>query len=141
MRFELGAATVDPQSPDYFPDPAQALHAGAGRALLRRELPHRQAGGNLDAARNSFCAFCARLRRGMLYGAARREGYNVLALAQHLDDLAETFLMSAFYGGTPAHRCRLTTSMTTAICASSGRSSYVRERQTAALRPRRRHCR
>ena len=48
---------------------------------------------------DSFCAFCSRMRRGMLYGAARREGYNVLALAQHLDDLAETFMMSSFFGG------------------------------------------
>lgn len=48
---------------------------------------------------DSFCAFCSRMRRGLLYGAARREGYNVLALAQHLDDAAETFLMSAFFGG------------------------------------------
>ena len=30
---------------------------------------------------------------------ARDEGYNVLALAQHLDDLAESFLLSAFHGG------------------------------------------
>lgn len=30
---------------------------------------------------------------------ARREGYNVLALGQHLDDLAESFFMSAFHNG------------------------------------------
>jgi tRNA 2-thiocytidine biosynthesis protein TtcA len=48
----------------------------------------------------SYCAFCSRMKRGVLYATARREGYNVLALAQHLDDLAETFLMSAFHGGT-----------------------------------------
>ena len=29
----------------------------------------------------------------------RREGYNVLAMGQHLDDLAESFLMSAFHNG------------------------------------------
>jgi hypothetical protein len=29
----------------------------------------------------------------------RREGFNVLALGQHLDDLAESFLMSAFHNG------------------------------------------
>ena len=34
-----------------------------------------------------------------MYSTARREGYNVLALGQHLDDLAESFLMSAFHGG------------------------------------------
>ena len=30
---------------------------------------------------------------------AREQGYNVLALGQHLDDLAESFLMSAFHEG------------------------------------------
>jgi len=34
-----------------------------------------------------------------MYSTARREGYNVLALAQHLDDLAESFMMSAFHQG------------------------------------------
>jgi tRNA 2-thiocytidine biosynthesis protein TtcA len=34
-----------------------------------------------------------------MYTVCRREGYGVLALAQHLDDLAESFLMSAFHGG------------------------------------------
>ena len=36
---------------------------------------------------------------GILYTTARREGYNVLALGQHLDDLAESFVMSAFHNG------------------------------------------
>jgi len=27
------------------------------------------------------------------------QGYNVLSLGQHLDDLAESFVMSAFYNG------------------------------------------
>ena len=48
---------------------------------------------------DSFCAYCARMKRGIMYTLCRREGYNVLALAQHLDDLAESFLMSAFHTG------------------------------------------
>ncbi len=34
-----------------------------------------------------------------MYQTAREQGFNVIALAQHLDDLAESFLMSAFHGG------------------------------------------
>ena len=34
-----------------------------------------------------------------MYRVAREQGYNVLALGQHLDDLAESFLMSAFHEG------------------------------------------
>jgi tRNA 2-thiocytidine biosynthesis protein TtcA len=48
---------------------------------------------------DSYCSWCARMKRGSMYNTAREHGYNVLALGQHLDDLAESFLMSAFHGG------------------------------------------
>ena len=35
----------------------------------------------------------------LTYHYFRREGYNVLAMGQHLDDLAESFLMSVFHNG------------------------------------------
>ncbi|HHB92516.1 MAG TPA: tRNA 2-thiocytidine biosynthesis protein TtcA, partial [Thioploca sp.] len=57
-----------------------------------------QAKKNLQ--RKSFCAYCARMKRGIMYRIAREQNYNVLALAQHLDDLAESFLMSALYSGS-----------------------------------------
>lgn len=49
--------------------------------------------------RDSICAWCSRMKRGILYSTARREGYNVLVLGQHLDDFAESFVMSAFRNG------------------------------------------
>lgn len=49
--------------------------------------------------RDSICAYCSRMKRGILYGCCRREGYTCLALAQHLDDLGESFVMSAFNNG------------------------------------------
>jgi len=52
-----------------------------------------------EGNRVSICSFCSRMKRGVLYATARREGYNVLAMAQHLDDLAESFLMSALHNG------------------------------------------
>ena len=48
---------------------------------------------------DSICSFCARMKRGIIYNCARREKYNVIALGQHLDDLAESFLMSVFHNG------------------------------------------
>lgn len=98
VKFELAAATVDPQSPEYHPQPLKTHMVQLGVPYFYESYPvlklAEQKMGN-----DSFCAFCSRMRRGMLYGAARREGYNVLALAQHLDDLAETFMMSAMFGG------------------------------------------
>ena len=33
--------------------------------------------------RVSICSFCSRMKRGILYSTARREGYGALAMAQH----------------------------------------------------------
>jgi tRNA(Ile)-lysidine synthase TilS/MesJ len=48
---------------------------------------------------DSICSFCSRLKRGRIYATARTHGFNVIALGQHLDDLAESFLMSTFHNG------------------------------------------
>lgn len=39
------------------------------------------------------------MKRGLLYACCREQGYNKLVLAQHLDDLAESFIMSALHNG------------------------------------------
>ncbi len=99
VHFELAAVTIDPQAPDFDPSPLKAYVAALGIPYFYESFPIVEQAKQSMKAGSSFCAFCSRMRRGMLYGAARREGYPVLALAQHLDDVAETFLMSAFYGG------------------------------------------
>jgi tRNA 2-thiocytidine biosynthesis protein TtcA len=131
VRFHLAAATVDPQSPDFDPSPLKDYVPQLGIPYFYESFPIvEQAKTSMEG--DSFCAFCARLRRGLLYGCARREGYNVLALAQHLDDLAETFLMSAFFGG------KLRTMQAHYVIDAGDLRVirpfvYVRERQTAAF--------
>ena len=98
IKFDLGAATVDPQSPEYDPSPLKEYLASLGVPYFYESQPIvQQARESMQG--DSFCSYCSRMRRGILYRSARDNGYNVLALAQHLDDLAETFLMSAFFGG------------------------------------------
>lgn len=52
-----------------------------------------------DAVARGACSFCNRSLRTQLYSLAKRNGYNVLALGQTLDDLMESFLVSVFHGG------------------------------------------
>jgi tRNA(Ile)-lysidine synthase TilS/MesJ len=98
-RFSLGAATVDPQTPEYDPSPLKKYLAELNIPYFYESQPIVELAAIKMTGKKSLCAFCSRMKRGILYSCARREGYNVLALGQHLDDLAESFLMSAFHNG------------------------------------------
>jgi tRNA 2-thiocytidine biosynthesis protein TtcA len=131
VRFELAVATVDSQTGGYDPAPLKPYVEGLGLTHHLESQPvMEQAKGHMDG--DSFCSFCSRMRRGILYRLMREHGYNVLALGQHLDDLAESFLMSAFHEG------RLNT-MKAHYRNDAGDARvirplcYVRERQTAAF--------
>ena len=98
IHFEIAACTIDPEIPGFDPSPLKAWCASLDVPYFYEsedivKLAEERMKGN------SFCSFCARQKRGILYATCRREGYNVLALAQHLDDLAESFIMSAFNAG------------------------------------------
>ncbi len=98
IHFELAALTVDPQIEGFTPHHLKNYLADLGIPYFYESQPiAEQAESQLK--NNSFCSFCSRMKRGIMYRSLRREAYNVLALGQHLDDLAESFLMSAFRGG------------------------------------------
>eukprot|EP01124_Arcella_intermedia_P028557 TRINITY_DN5829_c0_g1_i1.p1 TRINITY_DN5829_c0_g1~~TRINITY_DN5829_c0_g1_i1.p1 ORF type:complete len:984 (+),score=237.70 TRINITY_DN5829_c0_g1_i1:216-2954(+) len=96
-NFEIGATTVDPQTISYDPTPLIPYVKQLG-------VPYYyQSQGLIELAKEtcptSICAWCSRMKRGILCKTARKHGYNKIALGQHLDDLAESFLMYAFHNG------------------------------------------
>jgi len=99
VRFEVAAMTVDPQSGEFDPTPMIPYLKSLGVAYFYVKEPILEM-AERHMIGDSYCSFCARIKRGVMYSTARKQGFNVLALAQHLDDLAESFLMSAFHGGT-----------------------------------------
>jgi tRNA 2-thiocytidine biosynthesis protein TtcA len=129
VPFALGVATVDPGIDGFDPSYLQAYVPALGVPFFyRRERIVERALTTMRG--DSFCAYCARMRRGVLYDVARTNGYNVLVLAQHLDDLAESFLMSAFFNGrlrTMKAHYRIDAGDLRVIRPFA----YVRERQTA----------
>ncbi|HKJ76274.1 MAG TPA: ATP-binding protein [Gammaproteobacteria bacterium] len=133
VRFELGVMTVDPEIEGFDPTPLKGYVADLGLPYFFESQPiAADAEAHMEEPGFSFCAYCARMKRGIMYTTAREHGYNVLALAQHLDDLGESLLMSMF------HRGRLET-MKAHYTTDAGDLRvirplvYARERQTAAF--------
>lgn len=100
ISFDVGACTVDPQTPEYDPSVLIDYLKGLGVPYFyESQAIIAQASCSMTPGKVSICAFCARMKRGILYSVCVREGYTALALGQHLDDQAESLLMSAFHNG------------------------------------------
>ena len=131
ISFHVGAVTVDPQSDAFDPSPLIPYLQSLDVPYFYQSEPILElADKHMD--NNSFCAFCSRMKRGIIYSTARNNNYNVIALAQHLDDLAESFMMSAFHGG------KLNTMKANYVIDKGDLRVirplvYVRERQTQAF--------
>ena len=80
--------TVDPMVNEYKPQPLVPYMKSLGIPYwIESDAIVERAKSSMQG--NSICSFCSRMKRGMIYNCARREGYNVIAMGQHLDDLAQ----------------------------------------------------
>ena len=98
FKIDVGAVTVDPMSEDFDPSPLINYMKSLGVPYFF-ESDKILDNAKKSLQKDSICSYCARMKRGIIYNCARREKYNVIALGQHLDDLAESFLMSVFHNG------------------------------------------
>ena len=79
IHFDIGAVTIDPEVYEYNPRPLVQYLAQLGVPyFLESDAIVERA--KLSMQKNSICAFCSRMKRGMIYNCARREGYNVIAM-------------------------------------------------------------
>jgi len=98
IKFDLGVVTIDPQVEGFEPQALEVFFKKFDTPYFFEEFPIlEQAKESMKG--DSYCSFCARIKRGLMYKIARLEGYNVLALGQHLDDLSESLMMSMCHNG------------------------------------------
>ncbi|KAG7356486.1 aminotransferase [Nitzschia inconspicua] len=102
IRFDIEVCTIDPMTPSFDPSPLIPYVEGLGLKYhyIQDDIVERASSAGKDGKLvSSLCAYCARMKRGNLYACARANNCNKLVLAQHLDDLAESFMMSVMHNG------------------------------------------
>lgn len=102
IRFELEVCTIDPMTPSFDPSPLIPYVESLGLKYhyLKEDIVARAASAGKEGKEvASLCSYCARMKRGKLYTCARNAKCNKLVLAQHLDDCAESFMMSVMHNG------------------------------------------
>lgn len=119
IDYELIAVNVDAGFPGYRKDVLEGYLRKCGFQMHMETTNCAQIIDDKLREGSSYCAFCARLRRGVLYTVADKLGCNKIALGHHLDDFIETLLLNQFYIGTLA-------AMSPKLLADNGRHTVIR---------------
>ena len=97
VKFHLEAATFDPGFPGFSAEDiasfCEELHIRHHRFSFDMKTLL-----EVKEMESNPCMLCSRMRRGCLYSLAKEQNFNKLALGQHLDDCAISFLMSLCRG-------------------------------------------
>ncbi len=98
MKFELYAFTIDLGLGNVDFEP---LIDFCAKENVPYHIEHTDIGKIIFEIRKEShpCSLCSKMRRGALNTLLAERNINKLALGHHADDLAETFLLSAFYEG------------------------------------------
>jgi tRNA 2-thiocytidine biosynthesis protein TtcA len=99
VSFKIAAVHVDANFPGQSTEPIEEYlkQHGFEYEVLRTGI-YELLKMKLDP-RDNPCSFCSRMRRGAIYGRAKKGDFTKIALGHHKEDLMETFLMNLFFVG------------------------------------------
>lgn len=100
VSFTLAALTVHPGFPGFRTDGIEAYCREKGFDHRVVPAPIHQLMLEKLGPDDIPCAFCSRIRRGVLYSRAAEMGCTKIALGHHREDLIETLLLNQFFNGT-----------------------------------------
>jgi tRNA 2-thiocytidine biosynthesis protein TtcA len=119
VSFDLVAVNIDSGYPGYRTDVIEGFLRDNGFTYRMVPTEHYAIIKEKRHPGSSYCSICARLKRGTLYGAARKLGCNKLALGHHQDDFIETLLLNQFFVGSLK-------SMAASMLADNGVTTVIR---------------
>jgi tRNA 2-thiocytidine biosynthesis protein TtcA len=99
VEFEIIAFHLDQKHPGY---PDHVLPAYLDALGVPYRIEQQDTYGvvkRLIPEGKTMCSLCSRLRRGVIYRAAKEMGATRIALGHHRDDIVETFFLNLFFGG------------------------------------------
>ena len=99
VDFALIACNLDQGHPGFPGAQLEAYLRGTGAEVLMLREDTYSVVRRLVPEGKTACSVCSRLRRGILYNAARQLGCSKIALGHHRDDLIESLLMSMLFTG------------------------------------------
>lgn len=99
VRFDLVVVNIDQGHPGYPADRLRGYMRDEGYDFSMIEEDTYSIVTEKIPEGKTYCSLCSRLRRGILYGAARRLGCTKIALGHHRDDILQTLLLNLFFAG------------------------------------------
>ena len=99
IHFDIVAVNLDQKQPGF---PEHILPEYLDKLGIEYHIVEENTYGIVKekvAEGKTTCSLCSRLRRAVLYKAAKNIGATKIALGHHRDDMIETLMLNMFYGG------------------------------------------